>query len=50
MTIFLLLSYFSSTYVCESLFTITNLIKSKERNVLIDETIAACVSLRKTKV
>jgi hypothetical protein len=50
MTIFLILSYFSSTYVRESLFAIKNVIKSKERKVLTNETIAACVSLRKTKV
>jgi hypothetical protein len=43
-------SYFSSNYVCESLFAITNLIKSKERNILTDETISACVSLRMTKM
>jgi hypothetical protein len=43
-------SYFSLTYVCESLFTITILIKSKERNIFTDETIAACISLRMTKI
>jgi hypothetical protein len=45
-----MLSYFSWTYVCESLFAITNLIKSKEKNVLTDETIATYVSLRMTKI
>jgi cell division protein FtsL len=49
-TIFLMLSYFSSTYVRESLFAIKNEIKSKERKVLTNKTIAACVSLRMTKV
>jgi hypothetical protein len=44
-----MLSYFLSTYVCERLFTITNLIKSKDRNVLTDEKIAACVSLKRLK-
>jgi hypothetical protein len=39
MIIFLMLLYFSST-----------LIKSKERNILTDETIAVCVSLRITKM
>jgi hypothetical protein len=50
MSIFLMLSCFSSTYVCESLFATINLIKSKERNVLTNETIAACVSLRITEM
>jgi hypothetical protein len=43
-----MLSIFSSTYACESLFSIMNLIKSKERNGLTDETSAACVSLKIT--
>jgi hypothetical protein len=43
-------SYFLSTYVHESLFAIKNVIKSKERKVLTNETIAACVSLRMTKI
>jgi hypothetical protein len=36
-----MLSYFSLNYVFESLFAITNLIKSNERNILTDETITA---------
>jgi hypothetical protein len=48
--IFLIFLYFSSIYVCESLFTTTNLIKSKKINVLTDETITAYISLRKTKI
>ncbi|CAI6371114.1 unnamed protein product [Macrosiphum euphorbiae] len=43
-----ILSIFSSTYVCESLFSIMNLIKAKHRNTLIDETSAACVLLKTT--
>jgi hypothetical protein len=43
-----MLSIFSLTYACESLFSIMNLIKSKERNGLTDETSAACVSLKIT--
>jgi len=43
-----ILSIFSSTYACESLFSIMNLIKTKQRNTLIDETSAACVSLKTT--
>jgi hypothetical protein len=35
-------SYFSSTYIHESLFAIKNIIKSKEKKVLTNETIAAC--------
>jgi hypothetical protein len=50
MKIFLMLSYFSSTYVRESLFAVKNVIKSKEKKVLTNETIAACVSLRMTKI
>jgi len=38
-----ILSIFSSIYACESLFSIMNLIKSKERNALTDETSAACI-------
>jgi hypothetical protein len=45
-----MLSYFSSTYIRESLFAIKNVIKSKEREVLTNETFVACVSLRITKV
>ncbi|CAI6355751.1 unnamed protein product [Macrosiphum euphorbiae] len=43
-----ILSIFSLTYACESLFSIMNLIKTKQRNTLIDETSAACVSLKTT--
>jgi hypothetical protein len=43
-----LLSILSLTYACESLFSIMNLIKTKQRNTLIDETSAACVSLKTT--
>jgi hypothetical protein len=50
MTIFLMLSYFSSTYVRENLFAIKNVIKSKERKVLTNKTITACASLRMTKL
>jgi hypothetical protein len=50
MTIFHMLSYFSSNYVRESIFAIKNVIESKERNVLTNKTIAACVSLRMTKI
>jgi hypothetical protein len=49
MTIFLMLLYFSSICVRESLFAIKNVIKSKERKVLTNETIAAYFSLRMTK-
>jgi hypothetical protein len=50
MTIFLMISNFSSNYVHESLFAIKNVNKSKEWKVLTNETIAACVSLRLTKI
>jgi hypothetical protein len=50
MTIFLMLSYFLSTYVCESLFAVKNVIKLKERKVLTNEIIAACVLQRMSKV
>lgn len=41
-----ILSIFSSTYACESLFSTMNLIKLKQRNALTDETSTACVSLK----
>lgn len=44
-----ILSIFSSTYTCESLFSIMNSIKSKERNALTNEASAACVSFKITK-
>jgi hypothetical protein len=44
-----MLSYYSLTYIRESFFAIKNKIKSKERKVLTNETIAACVSLRRLK-
>lgn len=40
MIIFLIISIISSTYACENLLFITNLIKSKEKNALTDKTIA----------
>src|ERR1700733_100067 len=43
-----ILSIFSSSYSCESLFTTTNLIKSDIRNRLADDTSAACVALKTT--
>jgi hypothetical protein len=46
MIIFFTLLYFLSTYACESLFPITNLIELKERYALTNETIADCVSLK----
>jgi hypothetical protein len=48
MTIFFMLSYFSSTYVCESLFAIKNVIKSKRKKGFDQQMIAVCVSLRIT--
>jgi hypothetical protein len=47
MTIFLMVSYFSSTYVCESY---NELNWTKRNQCLTNETIAACVSLRLTKM
>lgn len=41
---------FSSTYTRESLFSLTNLTKSNERNALTEETIAARVLLEMSKV
>lgn len=43
---YFILSIFSLNYVCKSLFSIMNLIKSKQRNALMDATSAACVSLK----
>ena len=43
-----MLSMFSSTYVCESGFSLMNRIKSKERNQLDDETLASCVRVALT--
>jgi hypothetical protein len=45
-----MLTYFSSTYIRESLFAIKNVIKSKERKILTNETIATCISLRMIKI
>jgi hypothetical protein len=50
MTIFLMLSYFPSTYIRESLFAIKNLIKSMKRKVLTNKTIPTCISQRMTKI
>jgi len=44
-----LLSMFSSTYACESLFSVMNFIKSRNRSSLIDETSSSCISLKVTK-
>ena len=43
-----LLSMFSSTYACESLFSVMNLIKSRSRSSLTDETSSSCISLKVT--
>ena len=45
-----MLSMFSSTYVCESSFSLMNQIKSKERNQLDDETLSSCVRVALTDV
>lgn len=44
-----LLSIFSSTYSCESLFSVMNFVKSRNRSSLTDETSSACISLKVTK-
>lgn len=44
-----LLSMFSSTYACESLFSTMNFIKSRNRSRLTDETSSSCISLKVTK-
>ena len=44
-----LLTMFSSTYACESLFSIMNFVKSRNRSSMTDETSAACISLNVTK-
>ena len=44
-----ILSIFSSTYSCESLFSTMNYIKSNTRNCLTDDLSADCVSLKNTK-
>jgi hypothetical protein len=49
MIVFLIFSIFSFSYACESFISITNLIKSKKRNALIEEIIGACVTLKMTK-
>lgn len=41
-----ILTIFSSTYSCESLFSIMNNIKSDVRNRLVDESGEACISLK----
>ena len=44
-----ILSIFSSSYSCESLFSTMNFIKSDVRNRLTDDLSAACVALKNTK-
>jgi hypothetical protein len=44
-----ILSIFSSTYSCESLFSTMNYIKSNTRNCLTDDLSAACVCLKNIK-
>ena len=44
-----LLSMSSSTYACESLFSVMNFIKSRNRSSLTNETNSLCVSLKVTK-
>ena len=44
-----LLSIFSSTYSCESLFSVMNFVKSSNRSSLTDESSSACISLKVTK-
>lgn len=43
-----LLTIFSSTYSCESLFSILNHVHSKSRNRLTEEDSAACINLQST--
>ena len=44
-----ILSIFSFSYSCESLFSTMNFMKSDIRNRLTDEMSAACISLKNTK-
>ena len=44
-----ILSIFSSTYCCESLFSQMNLIKNNLRSSLIDESSSACALLKVTE-
>ena len=44
-----LLSMFSSTYACESLFSVMNFIKSRNRSSLTNGTSSLCISLNFTK-
>ena len=44
-----LFSMFSSTYACESLFSVMNCIKSRNRSSLTDETSSSYISLKVTK-
>lgn len=44
-----ILTIFSSTYSCESLFSTMNYIKSDARNRLTDDLSAACVTLKNTR-
>ncbi|XP_055383707.1 uncharacterized protein LOC129613599 [Condylostylus longicornis] len=43
-----LLTIFSSTYSCESLFSVLNHVHSKTRNRLTEEDSAACITLQST--
>ena len=42
-------SMFSSTYACESLFSVMNFIQSRDKRSLTDETSSSCISLKVTK-
>ena len=44
-----LLSMFSSTYACESLFSVMNFVKSRNRSSQTDEASSACIPLKVTK-
>ncbi|XP_062927408.1 copper homeostasis protein cutC homolog isoform X1 [Mobula hypostoma] len=44
-----ILTVFSSTYSCESLFSLMNLVKSNLRSRLTDETSATCIALKTTR-
>ena len=44
-----ILTVFSSTYACETLFSSLNYIKNEKRNRLTDDSSLACVMLKNTK-
>ena len=44
-----ILTVFSSTYTCETLFFSLNYIKNEKRNWLTDNSSSACVMLKNTK-